>query len=121
MKGFSFRSRLTGYKTVCRGSDLVGLAAAVLATVTIGTSALAGSGTPNHPPTPIDDSQLQVLKLQFAGARPQPTTRTIPHWWGSTLDPHNGVTYGYNMVGADPYNCSGLACDVTIEVDITPI
>ena len=33
-----------------------------------------------------------------------------PHWHGSTTDPNNGVTYGYNMVGADPNNCSGSAC-----------
>jgi hypothetical protein len=45
----------------------------------------------------------------------------VQHWWGSTLDPTNGVTYGYNMVGANPYDCAGAACDVTIEVDITPI
>lgn len=25
------------------------------------------------------------------------------------------------MVGADPYNCSGSACDVTIETDIIPL
>jgi hypothetical protein len=49
------------------------------------------------------------------------TTRTIPHWWGSTLDPNNGVTYGYNMVGADPNTCSGSACSTTVEADITPI
>ena len=29
-----------------------------------------------------------------------PTTQTVPHWWGSTTNPQNGVTYGYNMVGA---------------------
>jgi hypothetical protein len=45
----------------------------------------------------------------------------VAHWFGQTLDPNNGVTYGYNMVGADPNNCSGAACDVTIEADITPI
>jgi hypothetical protein len=50
-----------------------------------------------------------------------PTTRTIPHWWGSTLDPNNGVTYGYNMVGANPNTCSGTACNVTVEADITPL
>jgi len=37
------------------------------------------------------------------------------------LNPNDGITYGYNMVGADPNHCSGSACSVTIEVDITPI
>jgi hypothetical protein len=72
-------------------------------------------------PQLIDDSQLQAMTTTVGGASVLPTTRTIPHWWGSTLDPHNGITYGYNMVGADPNNCSGSGCSVTIEVDITPI
>jgi hypothetical protein len=50
-----------------------------------------------------------------------PTTRTVAHWFGSTLNPDNGITYGYNMVGADPNNCSGAACSTTIDADITPL
>jgi hypothetical protein len=69
----------------------------------------------------IDDSQLNALTTTIGGASVLPTTRTIPHWWGSARNPNNGVTYGYNMVGADPNNCSGSGCSVTIEVDITPI
>jgi hypothetical protein len=69
----------------------------------------------------ISDSQIQAKSTTVGGATVLPTTRTVPHWWGSTLDPHNGVTYGYNMVGADPNNCSGPACTVTIQADITPI
>jgi hypothetical protein len=72
-------------------------------------------------PQVIDDSQLKALTTTVGGATVLPTTRTVPHWWGSTVDPHNGVTYGYNMVGADPNNCTGSACSVTIQVDITPI
>jgi hypothetical protein len=47
--------------------------------------------------------------------------RTVPHWFGLTLDPNDGITYGYNMVGADPNNCSGAGCDVTVTVDIIPL
>jgi hypothetical protein len=72
-------------------------------------------------PQVIDDSQLKALSTTIGGASVLPTTRTVPHWFGSTLDPHDGITYGYNMVGADPNNCSGAACSVTIEADITPI
>lgn len=72
-------------------------------------------------PLPIDDSNLKALSVTTAGASVLPTTRTIPHWNGSTVNPDNGITYGYNMVGADPNNCSGADCSVTIEVDITPI
>jgi hypothetical protein len=72
-------------------------------------------------PQVIDDSLLHAVTTTVGGASVLPTTRTVPHWWGSTLDPHNGVTYGYNVVGADPNKCSGSNCSVTIEVDITPI
>jgi len=72
-------------------------------------------------PQVIADSQLQALTTTVGGASVLPTTRTVPHWWGSTLDPHNGITYGYNMVGADPNNCSGSACSVTVQADITPL
>ncbi len=69
----------------------------------------------------IDDSKLKALETTIGGANVLPTTRTVTHWFGQTLDPSNGVTYGYNMVGADPNNCAGSGCSVTIEADITPI
>lgn len=72
-------------------------------------------------PQTIDDATLKAMFTSMGGADVLPTTRTVAHWWGSSLDPNNGVTYGYNMVGADPYKCSGSACSVTIETDITPI
>jgi len=65
----------------------------------------------------IDDSSMQALTATFGGASPQPSTATIAHWFGQTVDPHNGVTYGYNMVGADP----ALQTSTTIQVDITPV
>ena len=54
---------------------------------------------------------------------PRPFVSVGAHYadFGQTTDPSNGVTYGYNMVGADPNNCSGSACSVTVEADITPI
>jgi hypothetical protein len=82
---------------------------------------LATGATATIEPQKIDDSQLKAFTTTDGGASVLPTTRTIAHWWGSALDPANGVTYGYNMVGADPNNCSGLECSVTIEVDITPV
>ena len=72
-------------------------------------------------PQPITDAQLKAMTTTIGGAQPLPTSRTVAHWWGSTADPHNGVTYGYNMVGADPNTCSGSACSITIQADITPI
>jgi hypothetical protein len=74
------------------------------------------------------DSELRHPKFVFTGvvdhqtvggAAPLPTARTVAHWFGSTFNPLDGVTYGHNMVGADANNCSD--CDVTITVDITPL
>lgn len=69
----------------------------------------------------IDDSQLMAMTTTVGGADVLPTTRTVAHWWGSTLDPSNGATYGYNMVGADPNTCFGSDCSVTITADIIPV
>src|SRR5262249_55180061 len=71
-------------------------------------------------PVVIDDSQLNAHSTTMGGATVLPTTRTVVHWFGQTQDPSDGITYGYNMVGANPATC-GTDCSVTIEADITPI
>ncbi|MGB2874571.1 MAG: hypothetical protein WBB76_03765 [Gaiellaceae bacterium] len=96
--------------------SFVAMIAAVVSSV-----AAAGSGTPTVKPQLISDASLKALTTTEGGASVLSTTRTIPHWWGSTLDPNNGITYGYNMAGANPSTCSGSACSVTIQADITPI
>src|SRR6266545_4457598 len=95
--------------------------AAVVVVLAPAASGAKGHGATAAEPQVISDDQLTASSTTIGGADVLPTTRTIAHWWGSTLDPNNGVTYGYNMVGADPNTCSGSACDVTIEADITPI
>jgi hypothetical protein len=95
------------------------LAAGMLLTLAAFTPASAATTAPGI--QVISDDSLQALTATQGGAQVLPTSRTVPHWWGSTLDPSNGVTYGYNMVGANPNTCSGAACDVTVEADITPI
>jgi len=87
----------------------------------IHSTAFAASGTATVEPQVIDDSKLQAVTTTVGGATVLPTSRTVAHWWASTLNPHNGVTYGYNMVGADPFSCSGSDCSVTIQADITPV
>jgi hypothetical protein len=91
------------------------------AVAAINSTAFAASGTATVEPQLIDDSKLQAVTTTVGGATVLPTTRTVAHWWASTLNPHNGVTYGYNMVGADPFSCSGSACSVTVQADITPL
>jgi hypothetical protein len=69
----------------------------------------------------IDDAQLNASFASMGGAAPLNTDRTIAHFSGSATDPSNGVTYGFNMVGANPNSCSGSACSTTIQADIQPI
>ena len=96
------------------------LGAAVLVAL-LPVAASGQSGTPTVQPQVIDDSQIQARTTTIGGASVLPTTRTIPHWWGTATNPLDGTTYGFNMVGADPNHCSGSGCSVTIEVDITPV
>jgi hypothetical protein len=93
-------------------------AAGVSAFLSLPSSAI---GDPPPGPPVIGDDQMQALTTTIGGAQVLQTTRTVTHWFGSTLDPNNGTTYGYNMVGADPNNCSGSECDVTVTVDIIPL
>jgi hypothetical protein len=104
------------------------VALTAIAAVAVAGGASAGnsggngvSGTPTVTPITLDDSQLAAEDATTAGAKPTPTDRTVAHWNGATTDPHNGVTYSYNMVGSDPNNCSGAACSTTVEADITPL
>src|SRR6476660_5531348 len=80
-----------------------------------------GSSTPAAHGQVMSGLQWRALTTTVGGATVLRTTQTVQHWFGSTLDPHNGVTYSYNMVGADPNNCSGPDCDVTVTVDIIPL
>jgi len=78
-------------------------------------------GTASAKPQQISDADLHASTTTIGGASVLPTTRTVVHWYGQTLNPDDGVTYGYNMVGSNPNTCSGSACDVTVQTDITPI
>src|SRR5207244_12856739 len=104
-----------------RKLPVLGRAALALAVVSSSSLRAGAGGAAAAEPQLIDDASLKAATTTDGGADVLPTTRTIPHWWGSSVDPHDGITYGYNMVGANPYTCAGAACSVTIEADITPI
>ena len=98
------------------------LAAVAVTGATAGNGAGTGIyGTATVEPQLVDDASLNASTTAVGGADVTPTTRTIAHWHGASIDPNNGVTYGYNMVGSDPNNCSGFGCSTTIEADITPL
>jgi hypothetical protein len=103
---------------------LARLALAAAAGTSLALSAaqpVLASPTVIEPQVISDDSLHARTMVVDGGAKVLPTTRTVQHWNGQSVDPNNGVTYSYNMVGANPNTCSGSACDVTIQVDITPI
>jgi hypothetical protein len=97
------------------------MAAAVVSAIFALPWNATGSSAPATQHQVLDDSQMKALSTTVGGAAPLATAKTVAHWFGTTFDPNNGVTYGYNMVGADPNNCSGSACDVTVTVDVTPL
>lgn len=80
------------------------------------------TGTPTVTPLKGGGSTFDAQSTTInGGAKVVPTTRTIAHWWGSSLNPSDGVSYGYNMVGSDPFTCSGSGCASAVQADITPI
>jgi hypothetical protein len=79
-------------------------------------AATAGAAT-GPAPISVPDSAIHAVTTTIGGAKPLPTTKTVTHWFGSALNPGNGVTYGFNMVGTDP----ALEQSTTITVDITPL
>jgi hypothetical protein len=109
---------MLGQKEVTFAMRHLPLLAASVGFLLIGVGEIAAAQTQ---PQVIDDSQMKALSTTIGGANPLPTTRTVQHWFGTTLDPHNGVTYGYNMVGANPNTCSGSACSAAVTADVIPI
>lgn len=94
-----------------------------LSVATAMVAALAAPASADAIPM-IDDSDLSASTTTVGGVGGAPsldTTDTVAHWFGQTANPHDGLTYGYNMVGADPNSCSGSACDVTVQADLVPL
>jgi hypothetical protein len=106
-----------------RNKFLIGVAA--VAVLGVGGIAAAGaalaSSAPAAEPAVLDDSSMHPSTTTVGGADVLPTDRTVAHFHGTSLNPSDGVTYGYNMVGASPFSCSGDACSSTIPVDIVPL
>ena len=69
----------------------------------------------------MSDASLVPTFTTVGGASTLTTTKTVAHFWSSSRNPINGVTYGYNMVGANPVSCLGAGCSTTVQTDITPI
>jgi hypothetical protein len=57
------------------------------------------------------------MSATVGGAAPQPSARTLTHFFRTALNPLDSTTFGFNMVGQDP----SLRQSTTITVDITPL
>jgi hypothetical protein len=89
----------------------------VIASSAIFALALSVPAHATPSPAGLPQGEPSVVELQVQGADPLPTEETIPHWHGQFTDPTNGVTYGYNMVGANP----AAQADTTVHVDLIPL
>src|SRR5579859_2017594 len=75
------------------------------------------AGTTGSGPLVLPDSAITPTSMTIGGAESLSTTRTVAHWAGSALNPVDGVTYGFNMVGANP----ALGTSTTVTVDVVPV
>jgi hypothetical protein len=87
------------------------------AILTLPLLALPASAATSSAPMPISDSDLQAMSTTVGGAKPQPSTSTVTHFFSTAFNPLDSTTFGFNMVGQDP----ALQQSTTITVDITPL
>src|SRR5690349_951327 len=114
MDGATFMTIRTLTTAALAAGALVLAAGGAATASTHSTTSTGSTATASSEPQLIGDADLKAQSITLGGAKVLPTTRTVAHWFGQTKDPSNGVTYGYNMVGANPHTCSGAACDVSI-------
>ena len=94
-------------------------AGATLATIAAASLGMpAAQATSGNTTLPVKDLSTSNAKFtETGGATPLATDKTVAHWHGQFTDPTNGVTYGYNMVGADP----ATKAATTTPTDVIPI
>lgn len=68
-------------------------------------------------PIAAPDSAIHPMSEAVGGATPQPTAKTLTHFFSTALNPLDNTTFGFNMVGQDP----SLKQTTTIIVDVTPL
>ena len=108
-----------------RNKILVAVAAAAVAAAAglvaaTGTASAGGSAATTEPAV-LGDASMHAKTTTIGGASVLPTDRTVAHFFATANNPDDGVTYGYNMVGANPFSCGGSACSTTVPVDIVPL
>src|SRR6516162_5072968 len=93
------------------------LALAAGVTILIPFLTAAASAASSPAPIVIPDSALHAMSTTVGGAKPQPSTNTVTHFFRTAFNPLDSTTFGFNMVGQDP----ALLRSTTITVDVTPL
>jgi len=102
----------------------------VTATAAVTTLVAAGLSLAPHAASAAAKAKLPTVqrmdasKARFSeiggGAPVLSTSKTVAHWHGTFLDPHDGVTYGFNMVGSDPASDSSSTIPtVMVPIDLS--
>ena len=91
------------------------LAAGVAIAIPFLASPASAGGAPA--PIVVPDSAIHAMSTTVGGAKPQPSTKTVTHFFGTAFNPLASTNFGFNMVGQDP----ALKQSTTITVDITPL
>ena len=91
------------------------LAAGVAIAIPFLASPASAGGAPA--PIAVPDSAIHAMSMTVGGAKPQPSTKTVTHFFRTAFNPLAGAAFGFNMVGQDP---AGLQ-STTITVDVTPL
>ena len=93
------------------------LALAAGVAISIPFMAAAANAASSPAPIVIPDSALHAMSTTVGGAKPQPSTNTLTHFFRTAFNPLDSTTFGFNMVGQDP----ALLRSTTITVDVTPL
>src|SRR5438105_15200757 len=87
--------------------------AAMIATAAVLFTSVAAAAEDSHAGN--DDWNVKSTSKRFGEEAPHPGVKTVRHWSGQSVV--NGVTYTYDIVGADP----STEHAATIGVDIIPL
>ena len=93
------------------------LALAAGVAISIPFMAAAANAASSPAPIVIPDSAIHAMSATVGGAKPQPSTNTLTHFFRTAFNPLDSTTFGFNMVGQDP----ALLRSTTITVDVTPL
>src|SRR5260221_3230667 len=89
-----------GERMIRQLAGKLALAAGVAITIPFLASPAIAASSPA--PVLISDSALQAMATTVGGAKPQPSTSTLTHFFRTAFNPLDSTTFGFNIVRHDP-------------------